>query len=283
MLKMDDRAAMEAFTDTLHPATVAESLTDAFSIEETWPFLHARPGREAGGGIPVLLHRHATRDRQGGRPRADGPPDRGDEPRQPRQPVRQLPVPVRDSLLRLFVDEADRRNIVKLIQYPEDTAGALMTTRYRLAAAQHHDGRRPRTHRLPGPRQRDDLLRLHRGRPASPARRRLAARPHHAPPAHAHRGVHGVEDRLGQGYRRPQDRDHPRRHRAGRNAAGGRCDDRPGRGEHRARVQRGARRHRHRADPDGRRCARRRGAVDARDHRRADQADRHQRKAGRAG
>ena len=43
--------------------------------------------------------------------------------------LRELPVPVRESLLRL-VDEADRRDIAKLIQYPENTAGALMTTDY---------------------------------------------------------------------------------------------------------------------------------------------------------
>ena len=78
----------------------------------------------------------------------------------------------------------------------------------------------------------------------------------------------------------PQD---PRRHQPGRDAAGGRCHDRPGRGQHRQGVQRRARRHRHRADPYGRRRPRRRGAVDARHHRRPDQADRRRREAGRAG
>ena len=43
------------------------------------------------------------------------------------------------------------------------------------------------------------------------------------------------------------------------------------------------RRHRHRPDPDRRRCPRRRGAVHARGHRRADQAARRRREAGRAG
>ena len=59
--------------------------------------------------------------------------------------------------------------------------------------------------------------------------------------------------------------------------------DRPGRGEHRARLQRGGRRDRHRDDAHGRRRARRCRAVDARDHRRADQADRRRREARRAG
>ncbi len=34
-----------------------------------------------------------------------------------------------ESLLRL-VDEADRRDIATLVKYPENTAGALMTTDY---------------------------------------------------------------------------------------------------------------------------------------------------------
>ena len=48
-------------------------------------------------------------------------------------------------------------------------------------------------------------------------------------------------------------------------------------------FRRARRRHRHRADPRRRRRPRRRGAVDARRHRQADQADRHRREDGRAG
>src|SRR5437588_10810459 len=43
--------------------------------------------------------------------------------------LRRLPPPVQESLLRL-VDEADRRDIAKLIKYPENSAGGLMTTDY---------------------------------------------------------------------------------------------------------------------------------------------------------
>jgi magnesium transporter len=43
--------------------------------------------------------------------------------------LRRLPPPVTESLLRL-VDEADRRDIATLSKYPENTAGALMTTDY---------------------------------------------------------------------------------------------------------------------------------------------------------
>src|SRR5271163_3552974 len=39
MLEKDDKAAMETFCETLHPATVAETLADSFSIEDTWRFL----------------------------------------------------------------------------------------------------------------------------------------------------------------------------------------------------------------------------------------------------
>ncbi len=34
LLEKDDLAAMEAFCETLHPATVAESLADNFSVED---------------------------------------------------------------------------------------------------------------------------------------------------------------------------------------------------------------------------------------------------------
>src|SRR6516164_6772179 len=43
--------------------------------------------------------------------------------------LRRLTPRVTESLLRL-VDEADRRDIATLVKYPENTAGALMTTDY---------------------------------------------------------------------------------------------------------------------------------------------------------
>src|SRR5262245_40475063 len=39
MLERDDRDSMEAFCSTLHPATVAEALTDSFQVEDVWRFL----------------------------------------------------------------------------------------------------------------------------------------------------------------------------------------------------------------------------------------------------
>ena len=69
------------------------------------------------------------------------------------------------------------------------------------------------------------------------------------------------------------------RRQSARGAAGRRRADRPGRRQSRALVRRARRPHRHRADPRRRRRPRRRGAVDARGHRQADQADRHRREA----
>jgi magnesium transporter len=129
MLLKDDKPAMEAFADTLHPATVAESLTDAFSIEETWRFLHAAPVEKQAAIFPYFsiemqleMVKGAGREQMAHLIEEMSHDDRASL-------LRELPVPVRDNLLRL-VDEADRRDIVKLIQYPEDTAGALMTTDY---------------------------------------------------------------------------------------------------------------------------------------------------------
>ena len=135
MLLKDDKPAMEAFTDTLHPATVAESLTDAFSIEETWRFLHTAPIEKQAAIFPYFsiemqmeMVKGAGREQMAHLIEEMSHDDRASL-------LRELPVPVRDSLLRL-VDEADRRDIVKLMQYPEDTAGALMTTDY--AWLPHH-------------------------------------------------------------------------------------------------------------------------------------------------
>ena len=129
MLLKDDKPAMEAFTDTLHPATVAESLNEAFSIEEVWRFLHAAPIEKQAAILPYFsiemqmeMVKGAGREQMAHLIMEMSHDDRASL-------LRELPVPVRDNLLRL-VDEADRRDIVKLIQYPEDTAGALMTTDY---------------------------------------------------------------------------------------------------------------------------------------------------------
>src|SRR5438067_6017437 len=39
MLQENDAAEMKAFCETLHPATVAEALTEEYSVEEAWKVL----------------------------------------------------------------------------------------------------------------------------------------------------------------------------------------------------------------------------------------------------
>jgi magnesium transporter len=120
---------MGTFCETLHPTTVAETLTDSFSVEDVWRFLHStsipiqaaifeyfplewQVKMVAGTGrqeMARLIEQMSADDRA--------------------NLLRKLPPAVGESLLRL-VDEADRRDIATLANYPENTAGALMTTDY---------------------------------------------------------------------------------------------------------------------------------------------------------
>lgn len=129
MLERDDRPSMETFCETLHPATVAESLTDTFAIDQVWRFLRCAPIGHQAAIFPYfpLEMQLAMVDGAGREPMADLIEEMSSDDRT--DLLRRLPEPVRDSLLRL-VDEADRKDIAKLIRYPEDTAGALMTTDY---------------------------------------------------------------------------------------------------------------------------------------------------------
>ncbi len=130
LLEKDDLAAMEAFCDALHPATVAESLTDdAISVEEVWRFLNTTTiANQAAIFAYFPLEAQVQLVEGTGRPHMArlieqmSHDDRADL-------LRRLEPKVVESLLRL-VDEAERRDIAKLIDYPENTAGALMTTDY---------------------------------------------------------------------------------------------------------------------------------------------------------
>jgi magnesium transporter len=129
MLDKDDKAAMETFCETLHPATVAETLTDSFSVEDTWRFLgntNIEHQAEIFAYFPMeaqlKLVAGAGRERMAHIIEEMSHDDRANL-------LRRLPAPVQESLLRL-IDEADRRDIAKLIEYPENTAGAIMTTDY---------------------------------------------------------------------------------------------------------------------------------------------------------
>jgi magnesium transporter len=130
LLEKDDLAAMEVFCDTLHPATVAESLTDdAISVEEVWRFLNTTSiTNQAAIFVYFPLEEQVKLVEGTGRPHMArlieqmSHDDRADL-------LRRLEPKVVESLLRL-VDEADRRDIATLVKYPENTAGALMTTDY---------------------------------------------------------------------------------------------------------------------------------------------------------
>ncbi len=129
MLEKDDRPAMETFCETLLPATVAETLTESFSVEDVWRFLRCTDIQHqaeifayfpmawqlkmvAGSGREQMAHLIEEMSHD----------DRADL-------MRRLGPTVQESLLRL-IDEADRRDIARLMQYPENTAGAIMTTDY---------------------------------------------------------------------------------------------------------------------------------------------------------
>jgi magnesium transporter len=129
MLERDDRAGMAAFCETLHPATVAEALTDSFKVEEVWRFLRSTTIQPQAAIFPyfpqemqLALVAGAGREQIAHLLEEMSSDDRADL-------MRRLPAPVRETLLRL-VDEADRRDMARLMQYPENTAGALMTTEY---------------------------------------------------------------------------------------------------------------------------------------------------------
>jgi magnesium transporter len=129
MLEKDDKAAMATFCETLQPATVAESLTDSIPVEDVWRFLRSTNIQHqaeifayfpmewqlkmvAGTGREQMAHLIEEMSHD----------DRADL-------MRRLDPTVQESLLRL-IDEADRRDIARLIQFPENTAGSIMTTDY---------------------------------------------------------------------------------------------------------------------------------------------------------
>ncbi len=129
LLERDDVPAMEAFCETLHPATVAESLAGDFSVEDVWRFLNTSSiAIQAAIFVYFPLEWQVQLVEGTGRPHMArlieqmSHDDRADL-------LRRLEPQVVESLLRL-VDEADRRDIATLVEYPENSAGALMTTDY---------------------------------------------------------------------------------------------------------------------------------------------------------
>jgi magnesium transporter len=131
MLQENDQAELKAFLETLHPATVAEALAGEFSVAEVWRILQNTGIRNQAAVFeyfPIDWQVQMAEDAQQGRqPMARlieqmSHDDRVDL-------LRRLRPRVAEGLLRL-VDEANRRDIAALVKYPENTAGALMTTDY---------------------------------------------------------------------------------------------------------------------------------------------------------
>lgn len=129
MLAENDAEEMRTFCETLHPATVAESLTEEYSVEDVWRVLKHTSIRKQAEIFEYFPMEWQVKLAEGsGRPQMAklieqmSHDDRVDL-------MRRLPPLVAEGLLRL-VDEADRRDIALLTKYPENTAGALMTSDY---------------------------------------------------------------------------------------------------------------------------------------------------------
>lgn len=129
MLQEDDAHAMQAFCESLHPATAAEALAEDYKVDEVWRILQHTSIRNQ-----AMIFEYFPIDWQVQMVEGTGRQhmaklieqmshdDRVDL-------LRRLQPRVADALLRL-VDEADRRDIATLNKYAENTAGSLMTTDY---------------------------------------------------------------------------------------------------------------------------------------------------------
>lgn len=129
MLREDDATGMQAFCETLHPATVAETLSEEFAVDEVWQFLqHTNVKNQAAIfeyfpiEMQVRLVEGTGRQHMARLLEQMSPDDRADL-------LRRLMPRVAETLLRL-VDEADRRDMAMLASHEENTAGAIMTTDY---------------------------------------------------------------------------------------------------------------------------------------------------------
>jgi magnesium transporter len=129
MLEENNEPGMCELCDALHPATLAEALHDAFSVEEIWRILeHTSIANQA------AIFEYFPLDSQVQMVAGTGQQhmarlieqmshdDRADL-------ISKLDPRVAEGLMRL-VDEADRRDIATLVQQKEGTAGAIMTTDY---------------------------------------------------------------------------------------------------------------------------------------------------------
>ncbi len=128
MLQMNDAAGLREFCEAMHPASTADFLEE-LDGGEIWQVLsHASPDRQAvvfqyfPEPRKMELVRAASRERLARLLEAMAHDDRVDL-------LKDLEPEIRDNLLPL-VAQAEREDIRRLLSYPEDSVGAVMTTDY---------------------------------------------------------------------------------------------------------------------------------------------------------
>lgn len=129
MLAENDDAGLAALCEELHPATIAEAVEEGFDADQIWKLLGHTDIRTQAAIFEYLPPARQIEMVEGpARPQLGqliekmSHDDRVDL-------LRRLPQRVKESLLRL-VDEANRRDIKTLVEYGENTVGAMMTTDY---------------------------------------------------------------------------------------------------------------------------------------------------------
>lgn len=128
MLQEQDAAGLREVCESLHPATMAETLDDDFTPDEAWEVLSQAELRTQAAIFEYLPPGRQVEMVEKARPQVGkllgkmSHDDRVDL-------LRRLPADVAERLMRL-VDEADRRDIATLVSYGENTVGAKMTTDY---------------------------------------------------------------------------------------------------------------------------------------------------------
>ncbi len=128
-IRNNDPEAMKEFSEALHPATVAEALDGNFKVEDTWQFLRESPFDKQAEIFSYLPTAEQVRLVKGvGRQHMASLIERMSHDDRATL-LRNLDPAVTEAILRL-IDDAERRDIAALVNYPEDTAGAIMTTDY---------------------------------------------------------------------------------------------------------------------------------------------------------
>src|SRR5436305_1476581 len=122
-------AVRPAFCKTLHPAIAAEALAGEFDVEEVWRFLETASITHQAAIFEYFPIEWQVRMVEGtGRQRMATLIEKMSHDDRVAL-LRRLMPRVADQLLEL-VDKADRLDIARLVKYPENTAGAIMTSDY---------------------------------------------------------------------------------------------------------------------------------------------------------